>query len=217
MLINDHVGWVLGNIRELGLTPSVTDNGSQMIDILGTLSASAAAGMRIAVPILVIGLLRADKLWSDIPLLERIDPKVLIFVLSSWSTFELFGSKKLIGQRLLQTIQLILSPLVGALMAISVAKISNFGFQPIWLIALIGALLAVVVKLVEIGWFFRLRGLPIWVVLIEDLLSICLVFFAFHAPQQGGIIAMLLLWLAIRSSNYWRQWYFKNKKRSKER
>lgn len=188
-----------------------------MIDILVTLSASAAAGLRIATPILVIGLLRSDKLWSDIPFLENIEPKVLIAILTSWSLFELFASKKLVGQRLLQTLQLILTPVVGGLMAIATVKITNIQYQPLWLVGIVGATLALVLKLVEIGWFFRLKGLPIWVVVIEDILSIGLVFFAFRAPQQGGIIAMLLLWLAVRSSNYWRDWYLKNKKRSKER
>jgi hypothetical protein len=28
-----------------------------------------------------------------------------------------------------------------------------------------------------------------------------------EAPEQGGLIAMLLLWLAIRSSSAWRNWH----------
>ncbi|NEO51251.1 MAG: DUF4126 family protein, partial [Moorea sp. SIO4A3] len=35
-----------------------------MIALLAALSASAAAGMRIALPLLVIGLLHSDQLWS---------------------------------------------------------------------------------------------------------------------------------------------------------
>ena len=61
--------------------------------------------------------------------------------------------------------------------------------------------------LVQVGWFFRLRGIPIWLVCLEDILCIGLVFFAFNAPQEGGLIALLLLWLAIRSSNSWRRWH----------
>jgi hypothetical protein len=42
---------------------------------------------------------------------------------------------------------------------------------------------------------------------LQDFLCLCLVFFAFDAPRQGGVIALLLLWLALRTSTLWRQWY----------
>ncbi|MGK7878165.1 MAG: DUF4126 domain-containing protein [Xenococcaceae cyanobacterium] len=182
-----------------------------LIELLGVLSASAAAGMRVALPLLVIGLLHSDKLWSNLPLLSYIHPQVLLAILTSWSLFELFGSKKLLGQRMLQLIQLVFSPIVGALMGIAVANITNFEIKQLWLIAIVGGLLALVLKLVQVGWFFRLRGIPIWVVFIEDILCVFLVLFAFKAPEQGGLIAMLLLWLAIRSSNEWRCWYLEKK------
>ena len=51
-------------------------------------------------------------------------------------------------------------------------------------------------------------------VIVEDLLSIALVFFAFEAPQEGGLIALFLLWIAIRSATAWRDWY-KNSQQSK--
>lgn len=177
-----------------------------IIGILAILSASAAAGMRIALPLLIIGLLRSD-LWSQVPLLSAIPPQVLIGVLTSWSLFELFGSKNLLGQRILQIIQLVFSPLVGSLLAISVIKIANLEMSPIWLIGVIGGVLAFVLKLVQVGWFFRLRGLPIWVVCIEDIICILLVLFAFDAPENGGLIALMLLWIAIRSSTAWRKWH----------
>ncbi|HEY9726481.1 MAG TPA: DUF4126 domain-containing protein, partial [Chroococcales cyanobacterium] len=82
-----------------------------MIDLLAALSASASAGIRIALPLLIIGLLQTN-LWSRVPLLSHIHPAVLIGILTSWSLFELFASKKLLGQRVLQMIQLILSPIV---------------------------------------------------------------------------------------------------------
>ena len=177
-----------------------------IIGILAILSASAAAGMRIALPLLIVGLLRSD-LWSQVPLLSAIPPPVLIGILTSWSLFELFGSKKLLGQKILQIIQLIFSPLVGGLLAVTVVKIANLEMSPLWLIGVIGGLLALVLKLVQVGWFFRLRGLPIWVIFIEDIICILLVLFAFDAPQNGGLIALLLLWIAIRSSTAWRKWY----------
>jgi hypothetical protein len=178
-----------------------------LIGLLAVLSASAAAGMRIGLPLLVIALFYSDKFWSNIPWVSQIHPQVLLAILMSWSLFELFGSKKLLGQRVLQLVQLIFSPLVGALMAIIVTNILQLNFQPLWVIGVVGGVLAFVLKLVQVGWFFRLRGIPIWIVVLEDFLCIFLVLFAFKAPQQGGLIAMLLLWLAIRSSSEWRRWY----------
>lgn len=178
-----------------------------MIGILAALSASAAAGMRIALPLLVIGLLQRDDLWSKIPLLCNIHPAVLLGILTSWSLIELFASKKLLGQRVLQISHLILSPIVGAMMAITVAEAAETPVQFLWLFGVVGGLLALVIQLVLVGWFYRLKGLPLWVVFLEDVLCIILVIFAFDAPRQGGLIALTLLWLAIRSSKQWHRWY----------
>ena len=183
---------------------------STLLGVLAVLSASAAAGMRIALPLLIIGLLQGQ-LWYQVPLLSKIDPQVVIAILTSWSLFELFGSKKLLGQRVLQIIQLIFTPLVGAIMAVTVAKLLELAFMPLWLIAVIGALFSLVLRLVAIGWFFRLRGIPPWVSLIEDLLCVGLVLFAFKAPENGGLIAMLLLWIAVRSSTSWRKWFMESR------
>jgi len=178
-----------------------------LVALLAALSASAAAGMRIALPLLTIALLHNDRLWGDMPLLAAIPPRVLLGVLTSWSLFELFGSKRLLSHRALQLVQLTLSPLVGALMAIATLKIVQVDFEPVWLVASVGSLLALVLALVQAGWFFRQHRLPLWIALSEDALCIFLVFFAFNAPQQGGLIAMLLLWLSVRSSSSWYRWY----------
>ena len=183
-----------------------------MVGLLAALSASAAGGMRIALPLLLIGLLRIDKLWSEIPLLSRIHPQVVLCVLVSWSLLELFASKTFAGQRVLQIVQILFSPIVGAIMAIAIAEASSFEeifTNPwmLWIIAVVGGLLALVLQLVQAGWLYRLRGLPIWVIFVQDALCIALVLFAFDAPRQGGLIAMLLLWLAIRSSKEWYSWY----------
>lgn len=178
-----------------------------MIEILAALSASAAAGMRIALPLLVIGLLQNQNLWSKVPLLSRIDPSVLLCILTSWAVFELFASKQLLGQRLLQVVQLLLSPVVGAIMGITVAQFAQAPSAFVWIVGIVGGLVALVLQLVQVGWFFRLRGLPVWVVFIQDVLCVALVILAFDAPRQGGLIALILLWLAIRSSRQWHQWY----------
>ncbi|MDB9312459.1 DUF4126 domain-containing protein [Spirulina sp. CS-785/01] len=182
------------------------------IALLAALSASAAAGMRIAVPLLLLGLLQSDHLWNNVPFLSTIHPQVLLGILTSWSLFELFGSKKLLGQRVNQLLQLWLSPLVGALMAITAIQLTPIDFQPLWLIAGIGGLLAFVLKLVQVGWFFRLQGLPMWLICVEDALCIFLVFFALNAPEHGGLIALFLLWLAVRSSSEWYHWYKQGKR-----
>ncbi|MEQ8536455.1 MAG: DUF4126 domain-containing protein [Coleofasciculus sp. D1-CHI-01] len=181
-----------------------------MIELLAVLSVAAAVGMRIALPLLVIGLLQSDNLWNEIPLLSRIHPSVLVGILTTFSLFELFASKKLVGQRVLQIVQLLLSPGVGAIMGIAVAQFANAPGEFIWIVGIVSGLLAFVLQLVQVGWFFRLRGLPLWVVFCQDVLCVALVVFAFDAPQQGGLIALILLWLAIRSSQQWYRLYGRN-------
>ncbi len=179
-----------------------------MIVLLAALSASAAAGMRIALPLLLIGLLQGSDLWNGVPVLKHIQPPVVIGVLVSWSLFEAFASKKLLGQRALQIVQLIFSPAVGAIMAMAIAvKLTALTGWNLRLLGLVGGLLALVLQLVQMGWFYRLRGLPTWAVFGLDGLCMLLVLFAFNAPRQGGIIALLLLWLAIRSVQEWQRWY----------
>ncbi|HEY9651095.1 MAG TPA: DUF4126 domain-containing protein [Coleofasciculaceae cyanobacterium] len=188
-----------------------------MIELLAALSASAAAGMRIALPLLLIGLLQSDTLWSRVPVLSRIHPAVLLGILTSWSLFELFASKKLLGQRVLQVFQLFLSPVVGAIMGIAVAKLTEAPTEFVWIVGIVGGLLALVLQLVQVGWFYRLRGLPLWVVFSQDLLCVALVILAVDAPRQGGLIALFLLWLAIRSSKQWHRWYVEQKRPHKLR
>lgn len=187
-----------------------------MIEILAALSASSAAGMRIALPLLVIGILPNTSLWASVPILSRFPPPVVLGVLTSWSLFELFASKKLLGQRVLQVMQLVFSPIVGAILGIAVAQITGTSTWLLWIVAVVGGLLAFVLQLVQVGWFYRLRGLPLWAVFIEDALCIFLVIFAFDAPQQGGLIALILLWLALRSSKEWYRWY-RGRKPSRKR
>lgn len=184
-----------------------------MIGLLAALSAAAAGGMRIALPLLLIGLLQSDDLWARVPLLSSLNPQVAIAVLVSWSLFELFASKKLLGQRLLQTVQLAFSPFVGGIMGMAIAQLTFVGEETdapwfvLAIIGVVGGLLALVLQLVQVGWFYRLGRLPVWAILAQDILCVSLVLFAFDAPTEGAIIALLLLWLAIRSSQQWYRWY----------
>jgi hypothetical protein len=178
-----------------------------MLELLAVLSVSAAAGMRIALPLLIIGLLYGEGLWSQVPLLARIPPPVMLAVLVVWSLFEIFASKDRKGQRFLQAVELLFSPIAGAILGIAVAKITISSTWLIALLGLVGGLLALVLQLVQMGWLYRLQSIPLWVIFAQDFLCVLLVMFAFDAPSQGGLIALLLLWLAIRSSKEWHRWY----------
>ena len=142
-----------------------------MIDVLAALSASAAGGMRVALPLLLIGLIQNERLWSQVPILARIHPQVVISILVSWSIFELIAAKSLLGQRVQQTLQLFLSPVAGAILGLTVAN--NRGLPPALtgILGGIGGMLALVIYLVQAGWFYRLRGIPLWGAIVEDILG----------------------------------------------
>lgn len=179
-----------------------------MIGLLAALSVAAAAGIRVALPLLLIGLLYSDNLWESVPLLSHIPPPIVLGVLVAWSLVELVISKELLGLRVLQIVQLVFSPVGGAIAGITVARATQMEEWLIGIVGIVCGLLALVLQLVQVGWFYRLRYMPIWVVFLQDFVCVVLVLFAFDAPKQGGIIALLLLWLAIRSSKEWHRWYY---------
>ena len=183
-----------------------------MIELLAALSASSAAGMRIALPLLVIGLLYGGNLWSQVPILSQIAPPVVLGVLVSWSLAEVVISKDRIGRRLLQIVQLAFSPLAGAIMGMAVARVAGMPSWLVLLIGVIGGLLALVLQLVQVGWSYRVKRIPLWLIFAQDALCVLLVLFAFDAPRSGGIIALLLLWLAIRTSKEWHRWYVEQRR-----
>ena len=179
-----------------------------MIELLAVLSASASVGIRVALPVLFFGLLRGQELWSEVPILSNLSSPFLLGLLTSWSIVELTASKKLMGQRILQIVEILFSPLMGAIMSLAVVSTTT---TFTWLIALTGGLFALVLQLVQLGWFFRLRGLPLWFVFIQDTLCVALVLLAFGAPTPGGLIALILLWFAIYSGKLWYDWYGGNR------
>jgi Domain of unknown function (DUF4126) len=177
-------------------------------ELLAILSISAATGLRLALPLLLIGLLSGENLWFHVPILAHIPQTLVIIVLVSWSLLELTVSKDHINRRFLQSIELFFSPFVGTIAGIAIARITYL--EPSWLIilaALTGGLLALVIQLVQVGWLYRANSPPMWLICVEDVLCVGLVFLAFDSPNEGGLIAMLLLWIAIRSSTAWRRWY----------
>ena len=178
-----------------------------IIGFLAVVSASVAAGMRVALPLLVILLLYSERLMANLPLVGLLPVRVLVAILVAWSLLELVGSKQLLGQRILQVIQLIFAPLAGIVLSITAAQILGVEFRPLWLLGIVGGLIAFVFKLILTGWFFRLRGLPLWWSFTEDILCVILVLFAFRLPQQGGVLATIVLWLAVRSATEWKRYY----------
>ncbi len=176
-------------------------------ELLAVLSISAAVGLRLALPLLLIGLLSGETLWNNVPLLSHIPPTIVVSVLVSWSLFELIISKDRPTRPLLQSFELFCSPFVGAIAGIAIARSVSLEGWMMGLVGPLGGLLAFVIQLVQVGWLYRNRYPKLWVLFLQDFLCVCLVLFAFDAPRQGGLIALLLLWLAIRMSAAWRRWY----------
>ncbi|PPS45841.1 DUF4126 domain-containing protein [Chroococcidiopsis sp. TS-821] len=174
-----------------------------MLELLAALSAAAAASMRIAVPLFIVGILH-DDFSLGLAILAYIPSVAIASLLISGSLIELVGSKRRLSQRLLQLVQLVLSPVAGAVLAVSVTVGTTL---PSWLLGVVGALLALVLQLVQAGWFYRLRGFPLWVAFLQDALCIFLVFLAVNAPQLGGLIALMLLLIAVRSMRNLHHWY----------
>ncbi|MDB9528293.1 DUF4126 domain-containing protein [Oscillatoria sp. CS-180] len=177
-----------------------------MTELLAVLSISAAAGFRLALPLLIIGFVSGN-LWAEVPILSQFPPSVVVGALVSWTLIELVFSKQSIVQRFIQSAEMFLSPAVGAIAGITVARTFNVDTGLMFLLGGLGGLLALVIHLVQVGWLYRLKRPSPWLIFAEDFLCVCLVLFAFDAPQQGGLIALLLLWLALRTSRGWRRWY----------
>lgn len=175
-------------------------------ELLAVLSVSAAAGFRLALPLLLIGFMSGE-LWATVPILSQFPPMLVVAALVSWTIVELVFSKQRFVQRMVQSVEMFLSPLVGTIAGIAVARTFSLDMWLTALLGVLGGLIALVIHLVQVGWLYRLKNPSVWIVFAEDFLCVCLVLFAFDAPEQGGLIALLLLWLALRTSQLWRQWY----------
>ncbi len=173
-------------------------------ELLAVLALSAALGLRIALPLLVLGLMSGSGLWSQVPILANLPPTLVMGGLVSGALLELILSKQRFSRPLLHSTELLLSPIVG-LMA-GLALVHPLGIAG-WLqgvIALIGGLVALVIQLVQIGWFYRPRQPPLWGMFLVDALCLLLTLSAFTVPQVGGMLSLLLLWLVIRTADGWR-------------
>jgi hypothetical protein len=183
-----------------------------IVEILAALSISAAAGIRITLPLLVLGLLQGENFWYNVPILSNIYPPIVLGILISCCLIELIASKNLLGQRLLQIAYLPLCPIIGAILAI--APIQSV---PKILIGLVGGFVALLLQLIQAGWFYRWNRFPLWLSFLQDSLCIFLVYLALKAPQLGGIVALILLGLAVNSYKELRQWYLRQYQSRRDR
>lgn len=175
-------------------------------ELLAILAIAAATGLRVAMPLLLIGLMSGEQLWENVPLLSLLPPALVLAVLAGWSTAELLLSKDAYSQRIFQVIELLCSPAVGAIAGVALAR--TLGLES-WLhlgIGITSALLALVIQLLQLGWFYRPRRPPLWIFFVVDGLCVFLAYLAFDFPNGGGIIALMLLWLVIRTSYIWQNW-----------
>mgnify|MGYP002777921271 CR=1 FL=1 len=182
------------------------------VEILAALSTAAAAGIRITLPLLVLGLLQGENFWHNVPILSSIYPPVVLGMLISGCLIELIASKNLLGQRLLQILYLPLCPIVGAILAI--APIQN---SPKILIGLVGGFVALLLQLIQAGWFYRWNRFSLLLSFLQDSLCIFLVYLALRAPQLGGVLALILLGLAVNSYKELRQWYLRQYRSRRDR
>ncbi|MEB3212583.1 MAG: DUF4126 domain-containing protein [Leptolyngbyaceae bacterium] len=184
------------------------------VGLLAALSASAAVGMRVAFAILLLGLFHGQDLWSSVPILSSLYPPLVMGTLVSWALAELLLSKDKVGLRVVQIVQLIMSPLFGAIAGVTFALQSMPSTEGLWIIGIVSGVLALLLQLVQVGWFYRLRGLPIWAVFLQDFMCVIFLLLAFDAPRPGGVFALIVMWLAFRSSISWQRWYQRPKLRS---
>jgi hypothetical protein len=174
--------------------------------LLAVLSGSAAVGIRVALPLLVITLDHTE-LWGRIPLLSGVPLPIGLGVLVSGVVVELCASKHRLGRWFLQAAELLLSPIVGGLIGITIAQTTTLPNWQVAIFAVISGLLSLVLQLLQLGWLYRVRRMPLWLIFGQDFLCVILTLLAFDAPTLGGVIALLLLWLTLRCAVQWRDWY----------
>ncbi len=156
-------------------------------EILAILSIAAATGLRVALPLLVIGLMSGEKLWANVPLLSRLPTALSIGLLVSWSAAELMLSKDSYKQRLFQIAELILSPGVDVLAAIAVARTLDLAPWVSLMTTVVSALLAVVLQLLQVGWFYRPKQPPGWLFFVIDGLCVMLKHL-YHFEATGRVL-----------------------------
>jgi len=170
-----------------------------LIAMLTALAAASAGAMRISSPLLLLVLLAQHLgVCPQSQLLAWLCQPFSLVILIFWTLFELVGSRTPLGQRVLQAVQLVLAPVVGAILVSVVLPEAN------WLYVTTGAVLAALLQLVQTGYVFRKGFLPWWFTLTQDLMAVALVLMALGAPILGGAVALGLALLALRQAQLWR-------------
>ncbi|MEN9233685.1 MAG: DUF4126 domain-containing protein [Gloeomargarita sp. DG02_1_bins_92] len=183
-----------------------------MASILAVLAAAAAGGFRLAMPLLFVLILRREDGWEQLPVLGQFSPAVTLGVLTGWTLWELLASAHPWGVRWLQPLQVLLSPWVGWILGVMTAQVMEIPTGLRSLMGLMGSALALLLQLVQVGWLYRWGRFPAWLVLVQDGLCGLLVVFALKAPQSGGLIALMLLWLALRMSKDWQRQFQRHRR-----
>ncbi len=93
-----------------------------MTELLAVLALSAALGLRVALPLLVLGLMSGDRLWSQVPILANLPPTLVMGGLLSGALLELILSKPRFSRPLLHSMELLLSPIVGLMAGIALVR-----------------------------------------------------------------------------------------------
>ncbi|MEN9216158.1 MAG: DUF4126 domain-containing protein [Gloeomargarita sp. HHBFW_bins_162] len=183
-----------------------------MIPILAVLAAAAAGGFRLAMPLLLVLVLRREDGWEQVPVLGQFSPAVTLGILTSWTIWELVASAQPWGVRVVQPLQVLFSPVVGWILGVMTAQVVGIpaGLQSV--MGLVGSALALLLQLVQVGWLYRWGRFPAWLVLVQDGLCGLLIVFALQAPHQGGLIALMLLWLALRMSKDWQRQFQRHRR-----
>jgi hypothetical protein len=137
---------------------------------------------------------------------------VVLGILTSCCLIELIASKNLLGQRLLQIVYLPLCPIFGVMLAIAPTQVI-----PKILVGLVGGFVALLLQLIQAGWFYRWNRFALWLSFLQDGLCILLIYLALKLPQVGGILALVLLGVAIYSYKGLRQWYLRQYQSRRDR
>ncbi|MCS6782673.1 MAG: DUF4126 domain-containing protein [Gloeomargarita sp. SKYBB_i_bin120] len=183
-----------------------------MTAVLAVLAAAAAGGFRLALPLLLILVLRREDTWEQTPVLGQFSPALVLGTLAAGAVWELVAPLHAWGLRLVQPLQVLLSPLVGWLIGVMTAQVMGLPAGLHALMGCVGGALALLLQLVQTGWLYRRGRFPAWVGLAQDGLCALLTVFALQAPTQGGLIALMLMWLALRAAKAWQQQFRRHRR-----
>jgi Domain of unknown function (DUF4126) len=174
-----------------------------LIVFLASLSAASAGGIRLGLPLLLLVFINgASGGQTENGFVHFLTQPFMLGILFTWTLVEVVASKTAIGQRVVRLVQFGLTPVVAGILA------AAFWTGNFWTgvgVALLGALLASVLQLVQSGFLFRIGPLPLWASFLQDALCGLLIVLACYAPALGAGLGLVLLVLALRQAQSWRK------------